>query len=165
MASDHKIRFMTLIRPYQSADMQACLDIFDRNTPRFFSPTERNDFENFLRDYAVAWDFLVIEDNGIVVACGGHKVDNDMKSASFCWGMVANNLQGNGLGKMLTIARLNTAKAMSAVAKIRLDTSQHTQSFYAQFGFVPERIILDGYGPGLDRWEMVLNLDNAAEDT
>lgn len=155
---------MRLLRFYQSADMQACLDIFDRNTPRFFSPAERQDFERFLLDYAVAWNFLVIEDNGSVVACGGHQVDKDTKSASFCWGMVANHLQGTGLGKMLTIARLNTASAMSDVATIRLETSQHTQGFYAQFGFAPERIILDGYGPGLDRWEMALSLDNAAED-
>lgn len=153
-----------IIRPYQSPDMQACLDIFDGNTPRFFSLVEREDFESFLLNYAVAWNYLIIEDNGSIVACGGYNYDNDSKSVSFCWGMVAKHLHGTGLGKMLTVARLKTASAMPAVTKIRLDTSQHTQGFYAQFGFVPERIILQGYGPGLDRWEMALNLDSAAED-
>jgi predicted GNAT family N-acyltransferase len=141
--------------------MKACLDIFDGNTPRFFLPVEREDFEIFLLNYAVAWNYLVIEDNGSIVACGGHDCDSDAKSASFCWGMVAKNLHGTGLGKMLTVARLSAAGAMPAVEKIRLDTSQHTQSFYVQFGFFPERIIRDGYGPGLDRWEMALNLGSA----
>jgi hypothetical protein len=155
---------MKLIRPYQPPDMQACLDIFDGNTPRFFLLAEQEDFEKFLLNYAAVWNYLVIEDNGSIVACGGHNYDNDVKSDNFCWGMVANNRRGTGLGKMLTVARLNTASAMPAVKKIRLDTSQHTQGFYAQFGFIPERIILQGYGAKLDRWEMALSLDRAAED-
>lgn len=145
--------------------MRSCLTIFDLNTPRFFSPAEREDFENFLLHYAIPWNYLVIEDKGSIVACGGHYCDGATKSASFCWGMVANNLHGSGLGKMLTTARLNAVRAMSGVTKVRLDTSQHTQGFYARFGFIPERIILDGYGPGLDRWEMALDLDDAAGDT
>lgn len=152
---------MRLIRRYQSSDMQACLHIFDGNTPRFFSLVEREDFKNFLVNDAVVWDYLVIEDNGSIVACGGHNVDKDAKSASFCWGMVANNLHSTGLGKMLTIARLETASALGSVTSVRLDTSQHTQGFYARFGFVPERIIPDGYGPGLDRWEMTLSLEKS----
>jgi len=155
---------MRLIRHYQSPDMQACLDIFDANTPRFFSLAERNDFKNFLLSYAVDWNYLVIEVNGSIVACGGLNYEQDAKSAIFCWGMVANNLQGTGLGKMLTIARLKRANVICGVEKIRLNTSQHTQGFYAKLGFLPERIIPDGYGPGLDRWEMTLNLENAAEE-
>jgi len=140
--------------------MQARLDILDGNTPRFFLPVEREDFESFLLKHAVAWNYLVIEDNGSIVACGGYDYDSDAKSASFCWGMVAKDPHGTGLGKMLTVARLSTVSAMPAVAKVRLDTSQHTQGFYVEFGIVPERIIREGYGPGLDRWEMVLNLDS-----
>jgi len=152
---------MRLIRRYQSSDMQACLHIFDGNTPRFFSLVEREDFKNFLVNDAVGWDYLVIEDNGRIVACGGHNSDKDAKSANFCWGMVANDLHSTGLGKMLTIARLKTASAHRGVTSVRLDTSQHTQGFYARFGFVTERIIPDGYGPGLDRWEMTLNLETS----
>lgn len=155
---------MRLIRPYQSPDMQACLDIFDGNTPRFFSSVERDDFKIFLRNYAVAWKYLVIEDNGIVVACGGHNYEQDAKSAILCWGMVANNLHGTGIGKMLTVARLKRANVICGVTKIRLNTSQHTQGFYAKLGFLPERVIPEGYGPGLDRWEMTLNLEDAAEE-
>lgn len=163
--NDASIPFLTNIimdmtRPYRPSDMTACLDIFDGNTPKFFSPAERGEFEQFLTNYAVAWEYQVIERNGILVACGGHAIDKDAKSFNFCWGMVASNLHGTGLGKMLTWARLAAASALNDIAIVRLDTSQYTQSFYAQFGFLTERIIHGGYGPGLDQWEMVLDLTN-----
>lgn len=147
-----------MTRAYRPSDITACLDIFDGNTPKFFSPVERGEFEQFLTNCAVAWEYQVIERNGRLVACGGHAIDKDAKSANFCWGMVASDLHGTGLGKMLTWARLTAASALNEIAIVRLDTSQHTQGFYAQFGFLPERIIPDGYGPGLDQWEMVLDL-------
>lgn len=149
---------MDITRAYRPSDMMACLDIFDGNTPKFFSPVERGEFQQFLTDHAVAWEYQVIERNGMLVACGGHAIDKDAKSVNFCWGMVASNLHGTGLGKMLTWARLTAASALNEIAIVQLDTSQHTQGFYAQFGFLPERIIPGGYGPGLDQWEMVLDL-------
>ena len=151
---------MDMTRPYRPSDMKTCLDIFDGNTPKFFSPAERAEFEQFLTKYAVAWEYQVIERNGRLVACGGHAIDSDAKSVNFCWGMVASNFHGTGLGKMLTLARLKAASALHGIATVRLDTSQHTEGFYAQFGFLPERVIPEGYGPGLDQWEMVLDLTN-----
>ncbi|WP_198420889.1 GNAT family N-acetyltransferase [Massilia atriviolacea] len=138
---------MDMIRPYRSSDVLACLDIFDGNTPRFFAPVERAEFEHFLAGYAVAWDYQVIERNSRLVACGGHAINKDAKSADFCWGMVINKLDGTGLGKMLTWARLKAASEVPGIETVRLDTSQHTQGFYAQFGFVPDRIIPKGMGP------------------
>lgn len=70
--------------------------------------------------------------------------------------MVARELQGTGLGKMLTTARLRAAQTTPGVAQVRIDTSQHTQGFYRRFGFTVEKIVPDGYGPGLDRWDMLL---------
>jgi len=57
---------------------------------------------------------------------------------------------------MLTAARLRTACAAPGVEQVRFDTSQHTQGFYRRFGFVVEGITPDGYGPGLDRWDMLV---------
>lgn len=154
------MHIMKIIRPYHPSDMQACLHIFDMNTPKFFSPAERKDFEQFLTNYAFDWEYQVIENEGMIVACGGHAIRKDAETVDLCWGMVANNMHGTGLGKMLTIARLKAASAIPGVIKVRLDTSQHTQGFYSQFGFEPERIISEGYGAGLDRWEMILNVSN-----
>lgn len=49
------------------------------------------------------------------------------------------------------------------MTRIELDTSQHTQAFYARFGFTVERVVVNGYGPGLDRWDMALDLDRARD--
>lgn len=147
-----------IVRPYRSTDEPGCLDLFDANTPGFFSPTERRDFQEFLAAHAFAWTYQVIERDGRIVACGGHALGKHGVSAEFCWGMVAPDLHGRGLGRRLTEARLQAARALPAIRCIRLDTSQHTQGFYARFGFRTERIVPDGYDVGLDRWEMILDL-------
>lgn len=152
---------MDAVRPYLPSDMTACLRIFDGNTPRFFAPAERADFAAFLLAHAVAWHYLVIEREGVVVACGGHAVRPDGVSVDLCWGMVASGMHGTGIGKMLTRARLQAAGTVQGIVRVRLDTSQHTQGFYARFGFVPVQVVADGYGPGLDRWEMQLDLGHA----
>jgi predicted GNAT family N-acyltransferase len=93
------------------------------------------------------------------VACGGCTVAADGTTAGFCWGMVDRALQGTGLGTLLTQARLRVAMAAPGVTRIRLDTGQHSQGFYARFGFRPVAVTPDGDGPGLDRWDMMLRLD------
>ncbi|WP_218647408.1 GNAT family N-acetyltransferase [Sphingobium lactosutens] len=132
--------------------------MFDGNVPVFFAASERQDFVRFLEQDAINSSYLVIERNGRVVACGGLAFEKDGKTASLCWGMVDRGLQKTGLGNALTQARLTVAAAKPGVIQIRLDTSQHTQGFYARFGFQTERITQEGYGPGLDRWDMLLSL-------
>lgn len=46
----------------------------------------------------------------------------------------------------------------AGVGRVKLNTSQHTQGFYARFGFETEAVTPDGYAPGIDRWDMVLTL-------
>ncbi|WP_299864130.1 GNAT family N-acetyltransferase [uncultured Roseobacter sp.] len=146
----------TIIRPYISSDWRDCLSLFDGNVLRFFSTAERADFANFLDQDAGAWSYQVIERGNRVIACGGHALDAQGQTAYLCWGMVARELQGTGLGDMLTKARLRAAQNTPGVTQVRLDTSQHTQGFYRRFGFTVEKIVPDGYGPGLDRWDMLL---------
>lgn len=124
-----KVQLMKTVRPYESRDMKTSLDIFDDNTTRFFSPVEREDFKRLSRNYSVVWNYLVIEDEGSIVAWGGNNCDNAPKSASFCCGMVANNLRGTGLGKLIIKAKLNTPSTMRGIEKIRLNKYQTTQSF------------------------------------
>ncbi|WP_258078827.1 hypothetical protein [Xanthomonas arboricola] len=47
---------------------------------------------------------------------------------------------------------------MPDVRRVILDTSQHTRQFYARFGFVVQQVTVDGYAPGLERWDMALDL-------
>ena len=147
---------MQTVRPYQASDRDACLALFDGNTPRFFDPSERADFAAWLA--TSPHPYLVILRGGRLVACGGHAPDGDGSVASLCWGMVAQYLHGQGLGRALTQARLDAIGAMPGVASVRMNTSQHTQGFYAAFGFVTEKVTPDGFGPGIDRCDMLLQL-------
>lgn len=147
-----------IVRDYMPQDRSGCLTVFDGNVPRYFDRAEQDDFTGFLNSKAVAWSYQVIERHGQIVACGGLAVDPKGSSAGLCWGMVARGLHGVGLGSLLTAARLKSARAIPGVEQVRLDTSQHTQGFYQRFGFVVEGIVPDGYGPGLDRWHMLLRL-------
>ena len=145
-------------RPYTDHDYKACLDIFDSNLPKFFDATERNEFCDFLNAKVKERPYLVFEYEGQVIACGGLAINRDEKSAFLSWGMVSNPYHGKGIGKLLTEARLELARSIPEIEKVTLNTSQHTQGFYSKFGFEMTKVTTDGYGEGLDRWDMVLNL-------
>ena len=93
-----------------------------------------------------------------VVACGGLGLNEATGHATLDWGMVTRALHGQGIGRQLTQARLDQARATPGLSAVTLATSQHTQGFYAGFGFVMIQIIPDGFGPGIDRWDMTLDL-------
>jgi len=149
------------IRPYSAADLDACLAIFDTNVPRYFIPAERAPYRAFLE--ALPGPYLVLTDaSGTVVACGGHAANPDEPGrADLCWGMVRQEKHRRGLGRQLIHARIDAAKRDPSVRVIALNTSQHTTGFYERFGFRVTDVEPDGYGPGLDRCEMRLELNRA----
>ncbi|KTC37723.1 hypothetical protein AO265_21750 [Pseudomonas sp. ABAC61] len=124
------------MRPFVSSDLNACLQLFDSNTPAFFDPLERPDFLNFLEHSPR--NLLVIERDD--------------------WGMVDQTLHGQGLGRLLTEARLLAIREQGLASTVRLSTSQYSQGFYAGLGFVLLEVTPDGHGPGLDCWDMQLSL-------
>lgn len=147
-----------LLRPYRAGDLAACLTIFDGNVPKFFTPDEREEFAGFLKsaEHSVPPYFVLVQVNE-VLACGGLSVRD--ASAALSWGMVARAHQGRGLGKRLTEARIAMARAMPGLTEIVLETSQHSAGFYLGLGFVGVRVTPNGFGPGLDRWDMRLTMN------
>ena len=149
---------MQTLRTYQPHDLDACLALFDSNVPRFFSARERADFEAFLRNHAADWSYQVVLRDATLVACGGYSLSRNGSDAHLCWGMVHARMHRQGLGTLVLVGRLDAARRSPAVRRVLLDTSQHTQAFYARFGFQCQRVTPDGYGPGLDRYDMCLAL-------
>jgi ribosomal protein S18 acetylase RimI-like enzyme len=141
-----------MIRHYRAADRAACLAIFDASVPADFRSGERAGFEQFLD--ALPGPYLVIEEEGEVVACGGYAVEADGRTASLCWGMVSRRVQGRGLGRHLLDARVERALGGPGVERVRLSTSQRTRAFFEKAGFRVESVVPDGHAPGLDRVEM-----------
>lgn len=148
---------MITARPYQSADLAACLALFDSNCPRFFAPSEREEFAAFLAaPHPATAPYLVLETAGDILACGGIEVSGP--DAHLTWGMVARDRHGQRLGTRLTEARLALARSLPGVERLLLSTSQHTEGFYAGFGFAVTARLPDGFGPDLDHVDMALPL-------
>lgn len=145
------------VRDYTTADRSACLAVFDSNVPEFFVPAEREEFAAFLD--ALPGPYLVAEDEaGRVLGCGGYAVTPGTTTADLCWGMVRRERHGTGLGRLLLDARLERVRADARADAVALKTSQHTRAFYERVGFHTERVISDGFAPGLDRCDMRLFL-------
>lgn len=151
------------IRPYSPTDRTACLDIFNSNLPRYFAPEELDLLINWLNakdknetayKSNIAEHFYVLETEGTVNACGGFYIDNN-HHAKMTWGMVHNGLHGTGLGKALLLDRLKEIGKLYPGCSVALDTSQHTYGFFEKLGFKVTKITKDGYGEGLDRYDMV----------
>ncbi|MDB5440025.1 MAG: family N-acetyltransferase [Caulobacteraceae bacterium] len=142
-----------MIEPYQPGDRDACLAVFDSNTPRFFRPDEREAFAAFLD--APPGPYLVGRREGAIVACGGYGEDPCAPGSwLLCWGMVVAHLHRQGLGRALLQARLRAAAEAPGFRELRLNTSQHSSGFFERLGFVVTEVERDGYGPGLDRYAM-----------
>jgi N-acetylglutamate synthase-like GNAT family acetyltransferase len=146
------------LRLFQPHDRAACLALFDSNAPPFFAPEERPDFERFLNHPPET--YFVVEDRpGRVVACGGFAANPSAGLGELTWGMVARTEHGKGIGRFLLRARLLLLAQRHEIARVRLDTSQHTRGFFERDGFVVVSHTPDGYAPGLHRYEMTLPLD------
>jgi predicted GNAT family N-acyltransferase len=145
-------------RPYDPADEAACLRLFDSNTPKFFGAQERPDFESFLQRQPCP--FFVVEKDGQIVACGGYGEDTQANAIELAWGMVQNDLHHQGLGKFLLIERLKLIFRANPNARVIIDTSQHSQDFFARLGFKATKLTENYYAPGLHRVDMELGLND-----
>ena len=145
-------------RPYRASDKEACLRIFDSNSPTYFLANEREIFSQYLENHAEG--YWVVETVDLsVIACGGFVIGLDGGAASLCWGMVDKEWHGKGLGKFLLTNRLSALAQIPKMKLIRMDTSQRSVEFFMKWGFVTYRITQNHYGPGFHRHEMYLILD------
>jgi ribosomal protein S18 acetylase RimI-like enzyme len=146
-----------IVEDYSPDDRGGCLEVLRTNQPLFFTPEELDLFRSFLS--ALPGPYLVVRDPARrIVACGGYALRESGTVADMCWGMVRRDLQGLGIGKTLTRARIERIMRHVSVREITLNTSQHTLGFYQRLGFETLGILTDGYAKGLDRCEMRLVL-------
>lgn len=153
MSGDAPLR----VRAYEPRDRDACLAIFDSNVPGSFLPFERPAFEEFL-DRADR-DYLVIERDGGIVACGGYAVTPGTTTADLCWGMVVEDRQRTGLGRTLVEQRLARIAADTTITHVAMNTSHETRAFYEKLGFTTVQVTTDGIAPGLHRCDMIMDAE------
>lgn len=149
-----------IFRPYTLADREACLAIFDANTPRFFAPHERPDFAAFLDAPPCFYGVLTTE-SGELVGCGGIGPGRDTRVAVLAWGMLHPDHHGAGLGRRLLLARLARLIDLPDVTGVRMDTSHETVGFFERLGFRVTHFTPNGYREGLHRYDLELRVDEA----
>ncbi|MEN5299608.1 GNAT family N-acetyltransferase [Brucella sp. TWI559] len=146
-----------IARPYTVSDFNGCLAIFDSNVPTFFAAGEREEFCDFLIGKSgVEGFYLVLTLNEDIIACGGLTIDAKKRQASLSWGMVSSEMHRKGIGTYLFKARLEQARHLQNIDELVLSTSQHSSGFYERLGFRVSKIMPNGFGPGLDCWDMTL---------
>lgn len=140
---------------FQPGDRENCLALFTANTPDWFAPQEREQYEAFLDD--VPPNYFVMRDaGGAIAGAGGIELETDRGVGWLTWGMVDPTRHGQGLGKALLEYRLEQLRANLNIQRVCIDSSQLTAPFYEKYGFQTQRIIPDGYAKGLHRHEMEL---------
>jgi GNAT superfamily N-acetyltransferase len=145
-----------LFRPYAPEDLHQCLMIFDGNCPRFFADHEGDAFLKYLQERRFPY-FVVTDNQHQVLACGGFAIEKGV--GELAWGMVRSDIHRKGVGRYLFKQRLYEIRK-AGVESVKMDTSQYSLGFYLGLGFKEVSRTTDGYGPGLHRIDLRLDLHN-----
>lgn len=134
--------------------MPACLAIFDANCPEYFAPNERSDYAEFLEDPPEGYEVCEVS-HSVAAAFGLVKAGE--AGTRLVWIMIDSRMHGHGLGRAI-MQRVMAMPAAIAAGSIGIAASHKSEPFFARFGAVVTRRTRDGWGPGMDRVDMTLDL-------
>lgn len=140
---------------YTARDFDECCGIFVSNTPKFFHEAELPEYQQYLRTDAAGNYWVLRDENGLMLACGGVWIRDDYES-NLCFGMVRGEYRKKGLGSLMLAYRLQKLMALPTMRIIHLDTTQHNPDFFTRFGFETVKTVENHYAPGLHRFDMEL---------
>lgn len=153
---------MNFIPYQQELHLDRVLEIYHSNCPTYFLEEELEEFKDWLKqtDRQPYWIF---EQDNQIVGCGGIYLAEENPEApvdvenevGFAWGIIDCALHGNGLGKEMSLFRLNYLKENYPDRPVVLRTSQHTFAFYQKLGFEILEYIPKGFGDNLDKYILV----------
>ncbi|MGC1630879.1 MAG: GNAT family N-acetyltransferase [Gelidibacter sp.] len=141
-----------MIRAYTNKDKYKVIELFGKNTPEYFDPSEESDFEKYL-DNEVE-DYFVYDHNSEIIGAGGINYFPEEKLARISWDMIDPKWQGNGIGKELIQYRINHLNANPNIEFIIVRTSQLVHQFYEKMGFELEKVETDFWAKNFDLYQM-----------
>jgi ribosomal protein S18 acetylase RimI-like enzyme len=145
-----------VIRTFKKEDTPAVLELLRLNSPKYFDYSEEKDFIDFLEREREL--YFVYELEGKIVGCGGANFWENGTVARVSWGMIHPEYQGYGIGKKLTLHRIEAIKAYPSVKTIIVRTSQKVFPFYEKLGFELFNTEKDYWAEGLDLVELKMNV-------
>jgi GNAT superfamily N-acetyltransferase len=143
------------IRPYVTSDREACLALFDANCPGYFAPNERANYETFLNDSPPAYS-VCLEGDAIIGAFGVLP-GSDAGKYHLNWILLAPHAQGRGMGSAIMKHAVASARR-SGARRLAIAASHRSAPFFARFGAQRLAYTPDGWGPGMHRVDMELDL-------
>ena len=145
-----------MIRPYHPTDKPEIIKMLKMNIPQYFDPSEEKDFIKYLDQHAD--HYFVVEKNGQIIGCGGYNYWEKETIARIAWDFIHPDFQGKGIGKKLTLYRINEIKKNKAVKTIIVRTSQMAFKFYEKLGFKLESNEKDFWAEGFDLYLMKMEI-------
>lgn len=141
-----------MIRPYIPADKEKVLGLLRLNTPLYFHSSEEPDLLAYLeRD---AEHYYVVEEAGEIIGSGGFNLFPAQKTARISWDIIHPAHHGKGIGKQLTLHRLNEIRHNHPVELITVRTTQLVYRFYEKLGFELVKTEKDFWAKGFDLYQM-----------
>ncbi|HEV7347010.1 GNAT family N-acetyltransferase [Telluribacter sp.] len=145
-----------MIRPYTPADKEQLIHLLKLNTPTYFDSSEEQDFREYFDRHLES--YFVVEEDGQLVGCGGINYFPDDRLARITWDIIHPDHQGRGLGKELTLFRINEIRKNPEVELVVVRTTQQAYQFYEKGGFRLEKMEKDYWAEGFDLYYMTLPL-------
>lgn len=140
------------IREYKSIDKSAVVELIRFNIPKYFAPSEEDDFSRYL-DFEIELYYVLLFD-GKLVGCGGINFSDNRMTGKISWDILHPEYQGKSLGTYLLEYRIKKLKSIDSVQRITVRTSQLAYEFYGKRGFELLEIKKDYWAKGFDMYRM-----------
>lgn len=140
------------MRSFEVADRSQCLALFDANCPEHFAPGERADYVEFLDSRPAGYE-VCVQGQQVVGAFG--VCERPGGGVDLRWILISPASQGQGVGTAMMARARAVCRARGAVT-LHIAASQKSAPFFARLGARTIATLPQGWGPSLDRVEMVL---------
>ena len=141
-------------RDYLPGDLDRCLEIFDANCPEYFAPNERADFAEFLGARPAGYQVAIVASR-VVGAFG--LTDAGPARRRLNWILIDPASQGSGIGSAIMERVIEVARA-AGIGVVEIAASHRSDPFFARFGARRLTVTRDGWGPGMHKHDMELDV-------
>ena len=152
--SSEMSRASVSFRDYLPGDLARALEIFEANCPEFFAPDERAEYLEFLTTRPAGYQVATVA--GRVVGAFG-LIGADPGRRRLNWILIDPASQGSGIGSAIMERVVATARA-AGVRLVEIAASHRSDPFFARFGARLVTVTPDGWGPGMHRHDMELEV-------